>query len=83
MPFENPVGNSAVYYRSGNDIVNPRWTLKNALDTETVRRFFGRSSLSLEANDWLKLDIVQHLTPTHRHKFVKLIKEVIKSLVVK
>ena len=55
MPFENPLDNSAVYYRSGNDIVNPRWTLKNALDTETVRRFFGRSSLSFEANDWLKL----------------------------
>lgn len=55
MPFENPLDNSAVYYRSGNDIVNPRWTLKNALDTETVRRFFGRSSLSFKANDWLKL----------------------------
>jgi TonB-linked SusC/RagA family outer membrane protein len=55
MPFESPIDNSAIYYRSGNDIVNPRWTLKNALDTESVRRFFGRSSLSFKANDWLKL----------------------------
>ncbi len=55
LPFENPVDNSSVYYRGGNDIQNPLWTSKNINDAEAVRRFFGNITLSYDFNDWLNL----------------------------
>jgi len=42
LPFEAPDGRS-VYYRSGNDIQNPRWTQKYASTSDKTTRFFGRS----------------------------------------
>ncbi len=53
LPFENPLTNESVYYRAGNDIQNPRWTLKNIKDTESVRRFFGNVQAVYQINDWL------------------------------
>ncbi len=55
LPFEDPVTKESVYYRGGNDIQNPRWTLKNANDNEKVRRFFGNMSTNYELNDWSNL----------------------------
>ncbi|MFD2589068.1 SusC/RagA family TonB-linked outer membrane protein [Croceitalea marina] len=55
LPFENPLDNSSVYYRGGNDIQNPRWTLRNARDTEKVRRFFGAITTIYQLNDWMNL----------------------------
>lgn len=60
LPYESPVTvpdfidkNASVYYR--NDIPNPRWTLKNSSDNETVRRFFGNISALYEINSWSNL----------------------------
>ena len=53
LPFENPLDNSSVYYRGGNDIQNPRWTLANIKDNEKVRRFFGNITTTYDINDWL------------------------------
>ena len=53
QPYTNPIDNSSVYYRSGNDIQNPLWTLENTSDREYLRRFFGTISLSYELTDWL------------------------------
>lgn len=50
IPYENPLDHSSVNYR--NDIPNPRWTLKNASDDETVRRFFGNFSAIYDVNTW-------------------------------
>jgi TonB-linked SusC/RagA family outer membrane protein len=50
LPFSNPLDNSSVYYR--RDIPNPRWTLKNSSDDESVRRFFGNFTTSYEINSW-------------------------------
>ncbi len=50
LPYENPVDHSSVNYRT--DIPNPRWTLKNASDDESVRRFFGNYIASYEINSW-------------------------------
>ena len=50
LPFENPNDNSSVNYR--NDIPNPRWTLKNSSDNESVRRFFGNFTTIYEINSW-------------------------------
>jgi TonB-linked SusC/RagA family outer membrane protein len=44
LPFQTPDGRS-IYYRSGNDIQNPRWTLANAKTTQNTERVFGNLSL--------------------------------------
>lgn len=41
LPFKDPVTGGSVYYRSGNDIQNPRWTAANAGATQDVNRIFG------------------------------------------
>ncbi|EAZ82402.1 SusC/RagA family TonB-linked outer membrane protein [Algoriphagus machipongonensis] len=51
LPFENPVDNSSVYYRGGNDIVNPRWLAKYYKNTSDVNRFFNSTSLIYDVND--------------------------------
>ena len=49
-PYEDPTDHSSVNYRS--DIPNPRWTLKNSSDDESVRRFYGNFTVSYEINSW-------------------------------
>jgi TonB-linked SusC/RagA family outer membrane protein len=51
LPFENPVDRSSVYYRSGNDIPNPLWVVKNYKNTSVVNRFFNSTSLNYDFND--------------------------------
>ncbi|TDE12780.1 SusC/RagA family TonB-linked outer membrane protein [Dyadobacter psychrotolerans] len=48
MPFESPVDNRSVYFRSGNDIPNPRWMLKYYSNTGKVNRLFNSTSLRAE-----------------------------------
>lgn len=50
LPYENPIDHSSVNYRT--DIPNPRWTLKNSSDNESVRRFFGNFTTMYEINSW-------------------------------
>lgn len=51
MPFENPVDKSNVYFRAGNDQVNPFWLVKNYKNTSLVNRFFNSTSLNYDFND--------------------------------
>jgi len=51
LPFQNPIDGSSVYYRSGNDIQNPNWTLANAQDSQKVNRIFGGATLNYKIND--------------------------------
>ncbi|SIN96007.1 SusC/RagA family TonB-linked outer membrane protein [Algoriphagus halophilus] len=51
LPFENPVDNSSVYYRGGNDIVNPLWLVKYYQNTSDVKRFFNSTSLIYDVTD--------------------------------
>ena len=55
LDFINPTDNSSVYYRSGNDITNPRWTMINSYDDEVVDRFFSTITISKDITDWLSL----------------------------
>jgi TonB-linked SusC/RagA family outer membrane protein len=52
-PFELPTTKESIYYRGGNDIQNPYWTLKNTLDSEKINRFFGNVGLTYDITDWL------------------------------
>jgi TonB-linked SusC/RagA family outer membrane protein len=55
LPFENPIDGSSVYYRNGNDIINPRWTAKNVTNTQLTNRINWTASLNYEINDNLSL----------------------------
>jgi TonB-linked SusC/RagA family outer membrane protein len=53
LPFESPIDNRSVYYRSGNDITNPRWIAKYMRQDNNVKRTFGKTSIVYDASDEL------------------------------
>jgi len=55
LPFENPIDGSSVYYRNGNDIINPRWTAKNVQYRQLTNRFNWNLSLDYAINDNLNV----------------------------
>ncbi|MFM7839956.1 MAG: TonB-dependent receptor domain-containing protein, partial [Chitinophagaceae bacterium] len=55
LPWENPVDRSSVYYRSGNDIQNPRWTVANGFTGQKVNRIFGNLQARYEILKGLSL----------------------------
>ena len=54
LPYQNSEGRS-VYYRSGNDIQNPYWTIENVKAIQNTDRFFGNAGILYEINSWMKL----------------------------
>ncbi len=50
LPFQAADGRS-VYYRSGNDIQNPNWTVRNAKTTQDTERLFGNANIMFPFND--------------------------------
>jgi len=55
LPYQNPLDNSQVYYRSSNDLQNPRWTLYNSFTENNVTRAFGNLNLCYNFNKQLNL----------------------------
>lgn len=55
LAWENPLDHSHVYYRGGNDIQNPRWTLYNAFTGNRTSRSYGNFSLKYEVIKGLNL----------------------------
>ncbi|PZX60106.1 TonB-linked SusC/RagA family outer membrane protein [Algoriphagus ratkowskyi] len=55
LPWNNPVDNSSVYYRSGNDIVNPIWLVNNYTNASDVKRYFNATSLIYDFSDNLSV----------------------------
>ena len=56
LAYEDPTTRESIYYRNGNDITNPYWTLNNSQDKEKVGRFFGTISLGYDITDWLNVN---------------------------
>lgn len=54
IPYQAADGRS-VYYRSGNDIQNPYWTVANSKTSQETDRFTGNMSMSYALNDWMNL----------------------------
>jgi TonB-linked SusC/RagA family outer membrane protein len=50
LPFQSVDGRS-IYYRSGNDIQNPRWTLRNAKTASSTNRLFGNVNVKYNFNE--------------------------------
>lgn len=53
LEYENPQDNSSIFYRGGNDIQHPLWTLNNTADNEQVSRFFGTINFAYPITKWL------------------------------
>jgi TonB-linked SusC/RagA family outer membrane protein len=54
-PFESPIDHKNVYYRSGGDIQNPRWTATYTKQTDDVKRIYGRTQAEFAFTKELKL----------------------------
>lgn len=54
LPYQSIDGRS-VYYRAGNDIQNPRWTVVNAKVTQNTDRVFGNFNISYDLTNWLSI----------------------------
>jgi len=55
LEYENPVDGSSIYYRSGNDIQHPFWTLNNTNDAETLDRFYTTLNFGYDIKPWLNV----------------------------
>jgi hypothetical protein len=45
-PYQDPATGASVYFRSGNDIPNPHWVLRNYSTTDVVNRVFASTALT-------------------------------------
>jgi TonB-linked SusC/RagA family outer membrane protein len=55
LEYQNPIDGSHVYYRGGNDIQNPRWTLKNSFTQDKVSRNYGQISANYDLSQKVKV----------------------------
>ncbi len=55
LEYENPVTRESIYYRGGNDIQHPLWTVNNINENEDIKRFFGSVGLSYDLTDALRV----------------------------
>ena len=55
LPFTIPENGGSIYYRNGNDIINPNWSVANAQGGQTVNRVNATTSLTYDFNDNVSL----------------------------
>ncbi len=55
LPYQSPVDGRSVYYRQGNDIQHPLWTVYNAQNSQLTNRIFGNFTTQYAINDHLNL----------------------------
>ena len=55
LEWELPENGGSIYYRNGNDIINPRWSVANAQNGQLTNRIFGTANLMYEINDNLNI----------------------------
>ena len=55
LPWELPENGGSIYYRNGNDIMNPRWMVKNIQNGQLTNRIFGTANLTYDFNDNLNI----------------------------
>ena len=48
LPYQSPIDGRSVYYRNGNDIQHPLWTVNNAGTRQETNRVFGQTTLQYE-----------------------------------
>lgn len=55
-PYENPLTHESIYYRTTNDIENPRWTARNSLNTDKTYRSFGTIGLKYDISKAININ---------------------------
>ncbi len=55
LPWESPLDHSTQYYRPGNDIQHPIWTVNNAFSGQEVNRVFGNAQLKYDITPKLNI----------------------------
>ena len=55
LEYSIPENGGSIYYRNGNDIINPRWSVANSQGGQNVNRINSTASLSYEINDNLSI----------------------------
>jgi TonB-linked SusC/RagA family outer membrane protein len=55
LPYEDPVSGKSVYYRQGNDIQHPLWTVANAGNRQDTNRVFGSMNVNYDISENLNL----------------------------
>ncbi|MEO5907137.1 MAG: carboxypeptidase-like regulatory domain-containing protein, partial [Saprospiraceae bacterium] len=55
LAYETP-DHKSIFYRGGNDIQHPLWTLANTRDAETLNRFYGTIALGYDLNKSMSLN---------------------------
>ena len=55
LPYAHPITGASIYYRSGNDIQHPLWTLNNTGDAQLTHRVFGGVSAQFDISDNLNI----------------------------
>lgn len=56
LPFEDPVTKGSIYYRNGNDIINPRWTAKNVVFNQLTNRFNWNLGIGYDLTDKISVN---------------------------
>ena len=51
LPWEIPENGGSIYYRNGNDIINPNWSVNNSQGGQNTNRVFGTASLTYDISD--------------------------------
>ncbi|MBK8670564.1 MAG: TonB-dependent receptor plug domain-containing protein [Saprospiraceae bacterium] len=70
LAYELP-NHSSIFYRGGNDIQHPLWTLNNTAEKEVVNRFFGTLSARYDITDWFALNYMLGLDTYGQNKDMK------------
>lgn len=54
-PYQHPVTGESLWYRGGNDRMNPLWVVDNTRDENKTNRLFGNFIARYEFSDWFNL----------------------------
>lgn len=54
--YQNPVTGGNVYYRGGNDIVNPWWSANNIATSNVTDRYYGKTEFDFKVFEGLNLN---------------------------
>lgn len=56
LPFQDPDTGGTIYYRNGNDIINPRWVAANVQNRQLTNRVYWNLGLAYEINENLNVN---------------------------
>jgi TonB-linked SusC/RagA family outer membrane protein len=74
FPFETPLEQKQIWYRSGSDIPNARWIAAHTLETDVTDRLFNSTTLNYDLNENMSISYragLDHYTQRQNRSFSK------------